>query len=117
MILLFDDNRELCEALTDFLSTQGHNVQSAANGDEALRLLADSEVRPALIFLDVVMPVLDGWELLTELRKAPRLANVPVVLMWGSPDIAQRAKESGAVAVMRKPAEPQMLLRIVDHFI
>jgi len=58
-----------------------------------------------------------GWELLTELRKAPRLANVPVVLMWGSPDIAQRAKESGAVAVMRKPAEPQMLLRIVDHFI
>ena len=66
MVLLVDDNRELCEALTEFLSLQGHAVRCAANGSEALRLLADSHARPALIFLDLVMPVLDGWGFLAE---------------------------------------------------
>jgi CheY-like chemotaxis protein len=48
VILLVDDNCESCEALAEFLSRQGHAVQCAANGSEALRLLADSQTRPAL---------------------------------------------------------------------
>jgi CheY-like chemotaxis protein len=61
VILLVDDNCELCEALAELLSRQGYAVQCAANGSEALGLHADSQTRPALILLDLEMPVLDGW--------------------------------------------------------
>jgi CheY-like chemotaxis protein len=116
VILLVDDNRELCETLAEFLSLQGHAVQRAANGSEALQLVADTQTRPALILLDLMMPVLDGWGFLAERAKEPLLAEVPVVIMSGSRDVAQKAREFGAVAVMRKPVEPQTLLRIIDHF-
>ncbi len=116
MIFVIDDNSAFCEALTDFLSRSGYAVQSAANGEDALRLLASSEARPELVLLDAVMPVLDGWGLLAELRKDPQRADVPVVMLSGCHDIAARARESGAVAVMRKPVEPQTLLRVIEHF-
>ena len=79
MILLVDDNCESSEALAEFLSREGHAVQRASNGSEALRLLADSQTRPALIFLDLEMPVLDGWGFLAERSKDPILADVPAV--------------------------------------
>ncbi|MGO9452738.1 MAG: response regulator [Candidatus Binataceae bacterium] len=116
MILLVDDNRESCEALAEFLSLRGHEVQCAANGNEALQSLADSQTRPELIFLDLVMPVLDGWGFLAERAKDPLLADVPVVIVSGCSDVAQKAKEAGAVAVVRKPADPQTLLSVMEHF-
>jgi CheY-like chemotaxis protein len=94
LILLVDDNCELCEALSDFLSLLGHSVQCATNGDEALRSLVSSKTRPALILANVVMPVLDGWGLLIELHKDPHLADVPVVIMTGLHDITRRANET-----------------------
>ena len=103
MILLVDDNCESSEALAEFLSREGHAVQRASNGSEALRLLADSQTRPALIFLDLEMPVLDGWGFLAERSKDPILADVPAVLMSGCCDVAEKAKEAGAVAFVRKP--------------
>jgi two-component system, chemotaxis family, chemotaxis protein CheY len=116
VVLLVDDNRELCEALAEFLSLQGQTVRCAADGSEALRLLQDSQTRPALIFLDPAMPVLDGWGFLAERRKDPLLADVPVVIMSVCRDVAQKAKEAGAVAVVRKPVEPQIFVRLVEHF-
>jgi CheY-like chemotaxis protein len=116
VVLLVDDNRELREALTEFLSLQGHAVQCAANGCEALRLLAGSQTLPALILLDLQMPVLDGRGFLAERGKDPLLAGIPVVIMSGCSDVAQRAMEVGVVAFVRKPVEPQTLLRVVDYF-
>jgi CheY-like chemotaxis protein len=116
VILLVDDNRELCETLAEFLSLQGHAVQCAANGREALRLLADAQTPPTVILLDLMMPILDGWGFLAERAKEPHLAEVPVVIMSGCRDVAEKAKEFGAVAVLHKPVEPQTLLRVIDHF-
>jgi two-component system chemotaxis response regulator CheY len=116
VVLVIDDNRELCEALAEFLILQGHAVQCAGNGSEALRLLADSHSRPAVILLDLEMPILDGWGFLAERGKYPLLADIPVVIMSAFQDIAQRAKDAGAVAVVRKPIDPQTLLRVIEHF-
>jgi CheY-like chemotaxis protein len=116
VILIVDDNRESSEALAEFLSREGHAVQRAANGSEALRVLADSQIRPALIFLDLEMPVLDGWGFLVERSKDPILADVPAVIMSGCRDVAEKAKEAGAVAFVRKPIEPRTLLRLIEHF-
>jgi CheY-like chemotaxis protein len=71
---------------------------------------------PAVIFLDLEMPILDGWGFLAERGKDPLLADVPVVIMSGFRNVAQKAKEAGAVAVVRKPIEPQTFLRIIEHF-
>lgn len=116
MILVVEDNSQLSEALAEFLAIHGHAVQTAANGADALGLLASSESQPALILLDLAMPVLDGWGFLDELNRSQKLANVPVVIMSGYRNVAQRVKESGAVAVVHKPVEPQTLLRIVDRY-
>jgi CheY-like chemotaxis protein len=117
VILVVDDNAELRGLLVDFLSRNGHDVQSAGDGNEALQSLTNSNGRrPAIILLNVIMPVLDGWEFLAEVRKDPQLAGVPVVVMSGLRGITERAKESGAVAVVRKPVPPQTLLRIIEHF-
>lgn len=116
VVLIVDDNRVLCEALNEFLSVQGHAVQSAKNGNEALRLLTHLADRPALIFLDLAMPIMNGWEFLAELRQRPLLADIPVVIMSGCEDVAQKAQQAGVVAVLRKPVEPGVLLKIIDHF-
>lgn len=116
MLLLIDDNRELSETLAEFLSLKGYAVQCAANGREAIQEIADSHTRPALIFLDLKMPVLDGWGFLAERTSEPLLADVPVVIMSGCHDVTRRAKEAGAVAVVRKPIEPATFLRVVEHF-
>lgn len=116
MVFLVDDNLELCEDFTEFLSSYGHVVQCAANGSEALRLLAASQTHPALILLDVEMPVLDGWGFLAERSKDPLLADIPVVIVSGCRVLAQRAKEAGVVAVVRKPVKPETLLRVIEQF-
>ena len=116
MVLVVDDDRESSEALAQFLSLKGHGVQCATNGGEALQLLTETHDPPALIFLDLMMPVLDGWGFLELRAKNPVLAEVPVVVISGCRDVSQRAKEAGAVAFLRKPVEPQILLRVVEHF-
>jgi CheY-like chemotaxis protein len=116
VVLLVENNRELCDTLAEFLSLKGHAVQCAADGSEALRLLTDSEIRPAVILLDLVMPELDGWRFLAERAKDPLLADVPVVIMSECSDVTQKAKKAGAVAVVRKPVEPDTLLRVVEYF-
>ena len=78
MILVVDDDSDFYKTLSDFLFLQGRAVQCAPNGLEALQSLATSETLPSLIFLDLVMPVIDGWGVLTQLRKDPQLADVPV---------------------------------------
>jgi CheY-like chemotaxis protein len=116
MVLVIEDNPELCEVVSDFLSLKGHSVRCAANGDDGLRSLTSSEVRPEVILLDLEMPVLDGWQFLSEMRKQPDLSDIPVVVMSGFGGIAEKAKELGAAAVVRKPVEPRALLELVDHF-
>jgi CheY-like chemotaxis protein len=111
VVLIVDDNRELREGAAEFLSHRGHTVWC-----EALRLVADSHTRPELILLDLAMPVLDGWGFLAKRAKDPFLADVPVVIMSGCDDVTQKAKEASAVAVLRKPVEPQTLLRVIEHF-
>ena len=116
MVLLVDDDRDSCEALAEFLSHRGHDVQCARNGSEALQLLAELHDPPALIFLDLMMPVLDGWGFLAERAKNALLAEVPVVVISGCFDVTQKVKEAGAVAFISKPLEPKTLLRLVQHF-
>jgi CheY-like chemotaxis protein len=117
MLLLVDDDRDLREALVDFLVFQGHVVHGAANGREAIDWFKGQETYPGLIFLDLIMPVLDGWGFLLERRRNPLISIIPVVVMSGSLGITERAKAAGAVHVLRKPFGVQELLPVIEQFL
>jgi DNA-binding response OmpR family regulator len=117
MLLVVDDDRDLSESLTDFLVLHGHIVHCVANGRAAIEWFNGCETYPGLIFLDLVMPVLDGWGFLLERSRNPRISLIPVVVMSGSPGIADRAKAAGAANVMRKPFGSRELLPVIEKFL
>ena len=87
-ILVVDDDVDTREMLREVLELDGYRVALAANGRDALERLR-SGLAPALVLLDVMMPVMSGAELLTELRRDPRFARMPVVLVSAFGQIAE----------------------------
>jgi len=78
-LLIVDDEVAILEALTDILSVEGYEVATAANGAEGLKRAG--EERPDLILLDLMMPVMDGQEMLRRLKESQDLRTIPVVVM------------------------------------
>jgi PAS domain S-box-containing protein len=79
VVLVIDDDPTARDLMTRLLASEGVRVVTAANGEQGLRLAG--EWRPRVIFLDVMMPGMDGWAVLTALKKDPNLAEIPVVLV------------------------------------
>ncbi|NNB85806.1 response regulator [Corallococcus exiguus] len=78
-LLIVDDEFAIVEALEDILSLEGYDIVTAYNGDEGLQRLLAS--KPDLVLLDLMMPVMDGGELLRRIRAHPDLCDLPVVVM------------------------------------
>jgi len=116
-ILVVEDEFSQREALAEVLSRLGYEVQCAANGSEALELMRHSESLPGLILLDLMMPVMDGWEFRVEQRKDRALAEVPVVVLSALDDTAQKTLKDGAAAFLSKPLHWQALLPAVERFL
>lgn len=117
MLLIVDDDRDLRDSLIDFLTIEGHEVYSAGNGREALEWFNGRTTFPGLIFLDIVMPVLDGWGFLRERLGYPLIKLIPIVVMSGSLGVAERAMAAGAVHVLRKPFGTQDMLPVIERFL
>ncbi len=78
-VLVIDDDASVRELVTRFLSKEGFNVKTAINGDQGLKMAR--EFHPDVITLDVMMPGMDGWSVLTKLKADPELSSIPVVMM------------------------------------
>jgi len=113
-ILIVDDNPEVRDALGALLESDGYRVLIASDGREALDLLRRLEVAPSLVILDLMMPLLNGWDFRAEQSRDPRIASIPVIVVSAHP-LAVHAKNTGAVAVMPKPADPDALLDAVER--
>jgi CheY-like chemotaxis protein len=108
-ILVVDDDSELRELLRLMLTSMGFEVASAANGQEACRVMEG--YAPDLILLDMKMPVMDGWGFCRALKgRDPR---PPIVVLTAAPDPAARAAEVHAEAWLGKPFEYDDLEAIV----
>lgn len=86
-IVVVDDEDDIREAVQVVLEAEGYRTAAAANGQEALELLRRGEQPPCLILLDLMMPVMDGWEFLKEIAEEPRLLSIPVAIMSAHPSI------------------------------
>src|SRR3954470_23175677 len=79
-VLVVDDDQDIREALCDLLADAGYRAASVANGKEALIYLKSGEL-PCVILLDLMMPVMDGWEFRRQQQGDPRLSKIPVVVI------------------------------------
>jgi CheY-like chemotaxis protein len=113
-VLIIDDNALAREALRQLLTRKGFRAEGAAAGEEGLRLAR--ELRPLVIMLDVVMPGMDGWAVLTALKADPELADIPVVLFTGMMDDRTEALRLGASDYMVKPVDPDRLTAVLRRY-
>ena len=115
-VLIVEDNDATREALALLLQTGGYTTAEAANGREALAYLRAHEP-PRLVLLDLMMPVMNGWEFLRERRKDPEMAEVPVVLFTAAGGLdAPAVWALGANDVLHKPANPDDLLAAAGRY-
>jgi CheY-like chemotaxis protein len=105
-LLVLDDDQHLAVILGTWLTDLG-DVHTATTSAQALVLA--SVIRPQLALLDIVLPRMDGFEVLEALRRVPGLGPIPVILMTGSarPDIAVRASTAGAADLLFKPLDEE----------
>jgi CheY-like chemotaxis protein len=108
-ILLVEDEPELREPLTEILERDGHLVSSVSNGLEALR--AARSAAPDVIVLDLMMPVMNGWEFLHVKRSDPELAAIPVILV----SAVEPPRDLGPLLCLSKPYEVRALLRAIQR--
>lgn len=114
-LLLVDDEDAICEALAEALREDGFEVVTAANGREALDLLRN-DPWPAAILLDLMMPVMDGWEFRRAQLDDPLLREIPVLVITASgssPEILRA--QLGDVALIPKPVPYGELLIAVGR--
>jgi len=108
LVLVVDDDQILREFMRLNLEMEGYTVREASSADEALAALEDQA--PALVLLDVVMPGVDGWQMLQRMQE--RHGSIPVIMFSGKIDhlAAEDAESRGARAFIGKPFDPQQLI-------
>jgi len=114
-ILIVDDDRSLTHLLNAYLSDKGYKIVIAHDGEGAL-LLLESE-RPDLIVLDIVMPKMNGYDFLFEMRKMDEVSKTPVIVLTGKADMAEIFKVEGVLEYLIKPFAPQDLMEKIRKYI
>jgi len=117
-IVVVDDDEDVRDAVREILQLEGYSTEGAANGEEALKLLRESSARPCLILLDLMMPVMDGWEFLTLIDEEPGFHGIPVAIMSAHPSIRRafdrgRGKDGSTRMLLPKPLNLLRLLSVV----
>ena len=114
-VLVVDDSAPIRELIVVNLELEGYDVRTAVDGLQGLEVL--SVWRPDVVTLDVVMPRLDGFDTLARLRSDPATADLPVVLVTGRAQAADRSRgdELGADDYLTKPFEPAELVAVVSR--
>jgi CheY-like chemotaxis protein len=109
-ILIVEDDADLRDMMAQLLTLEGFKTETVANGRDALEYLRRGDP-PDLILLDLMMPIMDGWEFRRRQREDPTLADVPVVVLSALDQT--RAADFGGTAFLKKPLDFDRLLELV----
>ncbi len=112
-VLVIDDDASVRDVVSRFLAKEGFNVRVAVNGQEGLRIAR--EFKPDVITLDVMMPGMDGWSVLTSLKADPELATIPVVMMTIVSD-KNLGYALGASDYLTKPIDRERLVSVLRRY-
>jgi two-component system chemotaxis response regulator CheY len=114
-LLIVEDDQEIRDALVDILTDEGYRVHAVENGKDALEYLGTAQELPSLIILDMMMPVMDGYEFLQRKAADGRISAIPTVLCSADGQIKQKAEKAGMGEWLRKPIELNTLLELAER--
>ncbi len=112
-VLVIDDEPEITEIISAFLSNAGYEVKVENSSVEGMNVV--KSFMPDVILLDIMMPVMDGYEVCSRLKKEPTLAQIPVLFLTGkdAKDDAGMSFQSGGDLFIKKPFSCERLLNMV----
>ena len=112
-VLVIDDEPEITEIISAFLSNAGYEVKVENSSVEGMNVV--KSFMPDVILLDIMMPVMDGYEVCSKLKKEPTLAQIPVLFLTGkdAKDDAGMSFQSGGDLFIKKPFSCERLLNMV----
>ncbi len=116
-ILIADDEEDVKVVVQLFLESKGYDIVTAYDGLDAMDRAR--EENPDLIILDVMMPIIDGFEVCKKLKEDPGLKDIPVVMLSASShaESKQRGIEVGAVEYIVKPFDPEKLQAVIESIL
>lgn len=116
-VLVVDDNADMCDLYSAYLTFQGLLTETAADGAEAVRVTLS--FRPDLIVMDLMMPIMTGFEAIQEIKRNPETAQIPVIALTASHEVETKraAKEACCDCFLTKPCEPERLLAEVRRLL
>jgi CheY-like chemotaxis protein len=114
-VLIVDDDLDIRVSLAELLEVQGYAVSVANSGQSALEHLRSTEAPPQVILLDLMMPIMDGWQFRAEQQKNADWAKIPILLISASGKALERAETIGAVGCFRKPFDLGELLLVMSR--
>jgi len=115
-VLIIDDNEQLRMGIAEILELKDHEPLVAADGLQGVEIAI--QFQPDIIFCDMQMPVLDGYETLREMRNNPKTANIPFIILTGKSlsDELSKIKEAGFDDWLSKPFAYEDLFAIIDSY-
>ena len=115
-VLIVEDSLDLQALLAQLIESEGHSTTLASHGRQALDLLESMPVPPSLILLDLMMPVMDGFEFIKVQLEDPKLSKIPVVVMTADSNPQSNVQNLKVKEVVKKPISADLVLEIVDRF-
>ena len=112
-ILIVEDDADLREMMAQLLTLEGYRANTVANGREALEYLSQGD-KPDVILLDLMMPVMDGWEFRRQQQADAQISKVPVIVLSALDQ--NRASDVNADAFLKKPLDFDRLLELVRQY-
>jgi CheY-like chemotaxis protein len=113
-VLVVDDEDDIRESLAEGLASRGWDVIGAANGAEALDVLHEMTPHPDVILLDIMMPVMDGWQFRSVQRHDRDLGDIPVVIFSAHELVRAAALDLGVTSFVKKPVRLDVLAATLD---
>ena len=115
LILFVDDDPLTLETYSTIIGYYGHDILLASTAEQAIQVAADGQ--PDIMVLDMNLPDMHGFDLLRKLRRNPKTAKIPAVMVSASPELfSERALEAGAQEFRSKPILPDDLLELIERY-
>jgi CheY-like chemotaxis protein len=114
--MVVDDDEDILESYAVLLESFGYQVLTATNGEVALQRLRDGP-HPALILLDLMMPVMNGWVFREKLLADPALSSIPVIIFSGDHRALHEAPPPAVEAVFQKPVDLDVFIEAISRLV
>jgi chemotaxis family two-component system response regulator PixG len=117
LVVCIDDSPQICDLMKSIITEAGYRFIAIQDATQALSKLLES--KPDLIFLDLMMPHINGYEVCTQIRRISSLTNIPIVILTGKDGLMDRvrARVTGSTEFMTKPIEREKINAVLDRYI